>query len=90
VLELGLIKHIGDGTSTNIWNDRWIPDGIGFKPVYRKDGATAERVCDLFGQEGISWDDATLATILIPMDLEAIKRIPLGRMAEDIWTWSGE
>jgi hypothetical protein len=62
VLELGLIKRIGDGTSTNIWNDRLIPNGVGFKPVCRKtqDVATAERVCDLFSQVGRSYDAVTL------------------------------
>jgi hypothetical protein len=47
VLELGLICHIGNGTSTNIWTDRWIPNGIGLKPVCRPKGATTTKVSEL-------------------------------------------
>jgi hypothetical protein len=25
VLEVGLIKRIGDGTTTHAWDDRWLP-----------------------------------------------------------------
>jgi hypothetical protein len=33
VLDQGLIKTIGDGTSTNIWSDGWIPHHFGARPL---------------------------------------------------------
>jgi hypothetical protein len=39
VLEKGLIWRIGDGSSTDIWRDKWIQDAIGMKPICRSDGA---------------------------------------------------
>ena len=50
VLQMGCIRRIGDGQSTNVWSDQWLPGGIGLKPVSRMDGATAERVCDLLNR----------------------------------------
>jgi hypothetical protein len=38
VLRMGCIKCIGDGQSTNIWKDQWIPGGIAMKPVRCMEG----------------------------------------------------
>lgn len=90
VLEMGLIKRIGDGVSTNIWSDRWIPTAIGNKPICMKDGATAIQVSELLTVDGRSWDGDALNQNLLPLDVEAVKLIPLGRAQHDFWGWSGE
>jgi hypothetical protein len=74
---------LGDVTSTNIRNDRWIPNGICFKLVCHQDGAATEWVCDLFNQVGRSWNDGALAANVILMDAVAVKCIPLGRITDD-------
>ena len=89
-LECGLIRRIGDGESTNIWNDRWIPGAIGGRSICPKPGALATRVSDLLAADGSSWDDAALNDNLLAMDAQAVKRIPLGRHQGDFWAWSGE
>jgi hypothetical protein len=89
VRELGLIKRIGDGTSTNIWNDRWLPAGVGHKPVCKKDGAMATYVAELISDNGRTWNEA-LHSNLLPFDVEAAKKILLGRVQDDFWAWSRE
>ena len=90
VLQMGCIRRIGDGQSTNVWSDQWLPGGIGLKPVSRMDGATAERVCDLLSPDGRSWDENALNQNLVPLDAAAAQRIPLGRPSPDARAWSGE
>jgi hypothetical protein len=89
-LNLGLIKRIGDGTQTNVWTDNWIPEGIGFKPIYQKETATADRVSELINHVNMTWDQEALETNFIEADVQAVKRVPLGRSAADVWAWSGE
>jgi hypothetical protein len=77
-LELGLIKRIGNGSSTNIWLDRWIPGVPGLKPMCMKPGATASSVAELIEVESGAWDDDALHANLLLPDALAVKRIPRG------------
>ena len=70
---MGCIRRIGDGTTTNIWRDQWLPGGVGLKPLCRKDGAVAEQVSDLLNSDGLSWDDAALDQNLVPLDAAAAR-----------------
>jgi ribonuclease HI len=89
-LEAGLIRRIGDGKTTDIWSDRWIPGAIGRKPICRIEGGTAKMVSDLMEPDGASWNEHMLGQNLLPIDAQAVLHIPLGRAREDIWAWEGE
>ena len=44
VLKQGLIRRIGDGSTTRIWEDRWIPQHFGGRPIVPQDGFALARV----------------------------------------------
>ncbi|CAO2191947.1 unnamed protein product [Urochloa humidicola] len=89
-LKLGLIRRIGNGANTNIWEDKWIPGGVGMKPLCPKETATATRVEELIDHDCKCWDLAALESNLIASDVAAVARIPLGVSNEDTWAWSAE
>jgi len=86
VLNLGLIKRIGDGSLTNIWRDRWIPKHFQTKPLTPQDGQEVSRVSELITTDG-RWDARRIRQIFIPMDAEAIQRIPIRSQLDDFWAW---
>lgn len=90
VLRAGLIRRIGNGISTSIWDDKWIPEAPGFRPIYRKPEAKAENVCDLISSDSVTWNSQALQDNLLPMDEKAVRKIPLGKLQEDLWAWSAE
>jgi hypothetical protein len=88
--DLGLIRGIGDCSTTSIWEDMWIPDRIGNKPVCKIASTTAMTVDELICDDSKSWDVEALHANLAHIDIEAILRIPLGRPTEDFWAWAAE
>lgn len=89
-LELGLVRRIGDGQSTNIWQDRWIPGVPGCKPISKKRSATATKVSELLNSEGSAWDVQKLNNNMNPLEANEIMKIPIGKLQEDLWAWNGE
>lgn len=55
VLEKGMIKRIGDGASTNIWEDRWIPKHFNARPLTPGVGQEVSMVSELITESG-QWD----------------------------------
>ena len=90
VLEKGLIKGVEDGNTINIWNDQWIPNNLGFNPIYRKPEAQAEKVHELLSPDGMSWNTQVLRDNFVIHDENAVSRFPLGRLDKDTWAWSAE
>ena len=76
-LKLGLVKRIGSGEDTNIWNDNWIPRDFKLRPVCPKSLNPPHKVSDLIDPVNMTWDSTVLEQHLYPMDVEAILNIPL-------------
>lgn len=76
VLQRGMIRRIGDGSSTNIWLDRWIPKHFNAKLLTPMDGQDVQMVADLLTDSG-NWNEELIRGIFIPVDVNAILRIPV-------------
>ncbi|KAF7806386.1 uncharacterized protein G2W53_038547 [Senna tora] len=89
---MGLYKNIGDGKSTFVWRDPWIP-GVhagGLNPL-NDVAVNYVRVCDLFNEEGRCWNRQTLDEVFDRSTVEKILCIPLNRVQQpDRWSWKGE
>ena len=81
VLERGLIKQIGDGSSTHIWNDRWITMHFDARPITPNAGHEVSRVSELMIEAG-RWNKDLIKSIFLPIDARAILRNPV-RPQED-------
>ena len=91
VLKQGLIKRIGDGESTHIWNYNWIPRTGMFTPIASKVANPPSRVCELIDHTSMSWKSEEVRKYFLEIDSEAILRIPLSmRNQEDYWAWHHE
>ena len=88
MLKLGIIRQIGDGGDTNIWTENWIPRDFGLRPVCQISNTAPERVSALICSSTRTWDTEKLEAYFLPMDIEAIKQIPLSFMQQrDFCAW---
>jgi hypothetical protein len=89
VLVRGLIKRIGDGSSTHIWNDRWIPMHFDARTITPNAGHNVNRVSELMTKAG-RWNEDLIKSIFLPIDARAILRIPVRPQEDDWWAWEPE
>jgi hypothetical protein len=95
VLKQGLIKRIGTGEETLIWDTNWLPrDGL-LRPLSCMLDSTVHEpptlVSELIDDMSMTWDQELLGTVFLPMDAELIANIPLStRRQSDFWAWHYE
>jgi hypothetical protein len=89
ILEQGIIRRIGTGEGTRIWQMNWLPrDGL-LRPVCRSQGAQhLSLVSDLIDHTACSWRTDILEEAFAPMDREITQGIP--RQQDDFWAWHYE
>lgn len=88
-LKTGLIRRIGDGSNTKVWGDRWIPQHLGGKPITPQEGHDITRADQLLTGSG-QWNEDLVRASFFGIDAEAILRIPVRGLGEDLWAWEPE
>jgi len=89
VLKKGLTRRIGDGTTTRIWEDRWLPNHFAGRPLTPAEGQVVETVADLTTDSG-DWNEELIRDIFFPVDANAILKLPMTSRGEDFWAWEQE
>lgn len=88
MLAQGLIKRIGSGTQTNIWQDNWLPRDYKLQPICARSANPPSLVSDLIDPTIRSWNKHVIMEHFIAPDVEVIMNIPLStRIQEDFWAW---
>jgi hypothetical protein len=77
VLKQGLIKRIGNGQDTLVWNHNWIPRDGTMRPIYCRSNDAPTYVCELIDRTNAGWIEDKLEQFFYPMDAEIIRNIPL-------------
>lgn len=91
VLKQGLIRRIGNGQTTNMWNDNWLPRPNMMRPLAALKENKPEMVSELVDEGARTWNVQMLQEHLLPMDVMIVRRIPLpSTNFEDTWAWSQE
>ncbi|GJN09925.1 hypothetical protein PR202_ga27979 [Eleusine coracana subsp. coracana] len=91
VMDQGLIRRIGNGATTLIWEMNWLPTGSMRKPVLSTLPDKPRWVSELIDHTTAAWDVEKLERFFTPADREAILNIPIcTRQQQDYWAWHHE
>ncbi|KAF7814801.1 retrotransposon protein, putative, unclassified [Senna tora] len=92
LLAKGLQKYVGDGKSTLIWKEPWIPGLDANEPLLPKGNAPIVTwVYELMNNGGRSWNEQKLEDVFDMEICRKIKCVPLRRYnQQDVWFWRGE
>lgn len=90
-LKIGLVRRIGNGGSTKIWEDNWLPREEMMRPYGCITQNPPELVSELIDSTSASWDRQKIESVFMPMDAQVILGIPLcTRNIPDFWSWHYE
>lgn len=85
------IIHLGDGTTTRIWADNWIPRIASMRPFACLSVNPPTFVSELIDAHHAAWNRDALDANFISVDKQAILSIPVcTRQMDDHWAWNFE
>ena len=76
-LKLGIIKRIGNGESTNIWNDNWLPRPEMMRPYGCIAGTPPVLVSELIDHTSATWIKHIIDSTFLAFDAKVVLGIPL-------------
>jgi hypothetical protein len=77
IMKQGLISRIGDGLSTRIWQDNWLPRDSMLKPIVSLKSDPPQFVSELIDETSATWKEDVIHEFFLPMDATTILSIPL-------------
>ena len=89
MLRKGLVRRIGDGSMTNIWRDRWLPNHFSGLPITTPANRQVQLVADLMLPSG-SWNEELIKQTFFNVDAHAILSTPIRGAGADTWSWELE
>ena len=80
VVKAGSRWQVGDGSSVQIWLDKWLPKQTTFRVISPPTTIPADlRVCTLLNEDNREWKEDMIRQIFLPDDVNAILGIPRSR-----------
>ena len=87
LLNKGVIKRVGDGSSINLWLDPWLPRDGCRTPITPRGRIVITKVAELLDPVLGSWDSRLIDDTFFTQDANLIKAIPVHDDIEDFWAW---
>ncbi|XP_019158509.1 PREDICTED: uncharacterized protein LOC109155280 [Ipomoea nil] len=90
LLQQGCFRRIGNGGSTTVWNQPWLPnDDDPYVRTPLPQGGNM-KVSDLIDPILKDWNTALLNNIFQQRDVDLILQIPVSIEYDDVWCWKGD
>ncbi|KQK07736.2 hypothetical protein BRADI_2g37573v3 [Brachypodium distachyon] len=86
-LKLGIIWHVGDGKSINIWEDPWLPRNNTRRPMTPRMDCELQKVSDLLEPFCGGWNVDLIRQHLWEEDVDLILKIPVHLAFNDTIAW---
>jgi hypothetical protein len=83
VLQKGLIRRVGDGSTTRIWLDKWIPNHFNGRPIITNMNAPVTMVADLLTPSG-AWNTELIKQVFVDVDAHAISSTQVRGLWADV------
>lgn len=89
LLQQGLVTRIGNGSSTNVWWDKWIIDSVPRNPDYKPDSVVdlTLRVEDLVDHNSGAWNQDLINQTFSQKDAAIILKMQLRLSQPDCVVW---
>ena len=75
-MKQGLIRRIGNGATTEIWVDNWLPRDTMPRPLLSRVAEPPQLVQELIDSTAAVWREDRIREVFLPMGADSILSIP--------------
>jgi hypothetical protein len=91
IMKQRLVRRIGNGTTTKIWNTNWIAWSELMRPLVSRVVDPPQMVSDFIDKPNARWNTTIIHEVFLRFDAKEILQIPIClRNVDDYWSWMFE